>query len=195
MGVSTIGLSSRVTRAQVRSTTRSADVEQVGLGRGQLAVGPPQQGPHPGDELAEPVGLGEVVVGPHLEAEHLVELVALHGEDEDRLAEAQAPHLAAEIEAGAVGQAHVEHDQAGVPVARVGDPARTGSLPMHRVAFLAEAVGEAFGDSRVVLDDEDRGVVLGVVRHHFERTTRAQWGSRRSPTGPAQPSAERASYQ
>ena len=88
-------------------------VEEVGLGGRQLAVGAAEKRPDARHEFAQLVGLGHVVVGAHLQTQDLVHLVALDGEHEDRLAEAQAAHLAAEVEAGAVRETDIEHDQAG----------------------------------------------------------------------------------
>ena len=58
-----------------------------GRGRRRLldsARGPPQDGPHPGHELPQPVGLGHVVVGPDLEADHGVDLGPLGRHHDDR---------------------------------------------------------------------------------------------------------------
>ena len=74
-------------------------------------------------------GLREVVVGAYLEAEHLVDLVGLDGEHEDRLTHAELADLPADVEARAVGQTDVEHDQVRRGVAGVGDTATAGRYP------------------------------------------------------------------
>jgi hypothetical protein len=48
------------------------------------ALGPAQDRSDPGDQLARREGLGDVVVGPELEAEELVELVVARGQHHDR---------------------------------------------------------------------------------------------------------------
>ena len=128
------------------------DVQDVGLGRGQLAVRAAQQRADARDELAQAIRLGEVVVRAHLQAEDLVDLVGLDGEHEDRLPQAELAHLPAEVEAGAVGQAHVEHDEVRRLVARVGDAAAAGGLPVDVEALAADALDQALGDGGVVLD-------------------------------------------
>ena len=145
-----------------------AGVQDVRLGGGELAVGAAQQRADAGDELAQVVRLGEVVVGAHLEAEDLVHLVGLHGEHEDGLPQAELAQLAAEVEAVAVGQAHVEDDELRGVVAGEGDAAAAGGLPVHLVALGADALDEGLADGRVVLDHEDG---LGAVSHGRNRST------------------------
>ena len=101
-----------------------ARVQHVRLCGGELAVGAAQQGADAGDQLAQVVRLGEVVVGAHLEAEDLVHLVRLHGEHEDGLPQAELADLAAEVEPVAVGQAHVEDDELRGVIASEGRPRR-----------------------------------------------------------------------
>ena len=132
-----------------------AHVEDVGLCRGELAVGSPQERADPREQLAHAVRLGEVVVGAHLEPEHLVELVGLHREHEDGLTQAELAHLPTEVEAGAVGKPHVEHDETRRLVARPCHARRTGRLPVHVVSLVADAFDEALGDGGIVLDHED----------------------------------------
>ena len=135
---------------------------------GELAVGAAQQRADARDEFAQVVGLGEVVVGAHLQAEDLVHLVRLHGEHEDGLTEAELAHLAAEVEAGAVGQTDVEDDELRGVVAGEGDPASAGGLPVHLVALGADALDEGFAHRGVVLDHEDG---LDAVSHGRNRST------------------------
>ena len=75
-------------------------------------LGPAQDGPDAGDELARAERLGQVVVGAELEPEQLVELVVASGEhhDRDRRVAAQ---LAGDVEAVEAGQAEVEDDEVG----------------------------------------------------------------------------------
>ena len=78
-----------------------------GLGR---TVGPAQDGPDAGDQLARAERLGQVVVGAELEAEQLVELVVAGGEHDDRDGRVAA-ELAGDVEPVEPGQAEVEHDE------------------------------------------------------------------------------------
>ena len=91
--------------------------------------------------------------------------------------QAKTAHVAAEVEAGAIGESHVEHDQPGVLVAGVAHAAGPARFPVHGVALPAQSVAQALGDGRVVLDDKDRGVTpkraLGLrrlVEHAHEPT-------------------------
>ena len=105
-----------------------ADVEQIGVGAGKLAVGAAKLRANPREQFAQAVGLGDVIVRAHFQPQHLVGFVALHRQHQDRLAQPQLAHLAAEVEARAVGQAHVEDDQVRVLVAGVADALRRRTL-------------------------------------------------------------------
>ena len=104
----------------------AALLDRVGAARGAA-----QDGAHAGHELAQPVGLGDVVVGPHLECDDGVDLGALggHHDDGDARAGADGP---AHVDAGHLGQHQVQQEDVGIgllveaqrlgPVARHDDP-------------------------------------------------------------------------
>ena len=119
---STAGRPPRPASAARRATTSPARIVVAGLGG---ALGPAQDGPDPGDELARAERLGQVVVGAELEAEQLVELVVARGEHDDRDGRVAA-QLAGDVEAVEPGQAEVEDDEVGVALAdrRRGRPGR-----------------------------------------------------------------------
>jgi hypothetical protein len=56
----------------------------LGAALGGCRLGPPQQGPHPGHQLAGAERLGQVVVGAQLKAQHLVGLFAAGCEHQHR---------------------------------------------------------------------------------------------------------------
>ncbi len=89
-----------------------ADAEHlfVVFGHGDPA---PQHGPHAGHELAEPEGLGHVVAGAELEPEDDVDLGVARRDHDDRHG-LEAAHLLADLDAGLVGEHHVEQDEVGV---------------------------------------------------------------------------------
>ncbi len=139
------------------------------------------------DELTRREGLGDVVVGAELEAEHPVDLVVACRDDDDRDV-APAAELAADLDAvEAAGEAEVEEDEHG---ALVGDdleaPHAVGRL-QHAKAGVAEVQVEEVRDVAVVLDDEDRpvAVVLGavVVRHRPSVARREAARDRAAPPG------------
>ena len=86
------------------------------LGGLERPVGPPQDRPDAGHQLARAERLGQVVVGTELETEQLVELVVTGREhhDRDRRVAAQLP---GHVEAVEPGQPEVEDDQIGPPLA------------------------------------------------------------------------------
>ncbi len=108
------------------------------------------------EQLAQAVRLGHVIVCAHFQPQHLVGLVALNRQHQDRLAQPQLAHLAAEIEARSVGQAHVEDDQVRVLVAGEADTLAAGRFPRDRIAAIAgQPVLQAARDGRIVLDQQN----------------------------------------
>ncbi len=69
--------------SQIHSNPSEID-RAHGCPRLRLLFGPPQQGADAGLELAQAEGLGDVIVGAELEAEHLVQLAVPRGEHQDR---------------------------------------------------------------------------------------------------------------
>ena len=134
---------------QVLAAQRAA-----GLGVGQLAVGAAQQRLDAADQLADAERLDEVVIGAHLEPDHLVDLVRARGEEEDRRARL-APQLAEHLEAVDPGQPDVEHHEVGRRVGEVGEGVLAGRLDGHRVALALEGHLDAARDGGLVLHDHD----------------------------------------
>ena len=116
------------------------------------------------DQLADEERLGQVVVRAELQPEYLVDLVGLYGEHEDRVPQAGGAHLAQHVEAAPVGKAHVEDDEVRRALPHPLERAGAGGLPMDVEALQAEALDEAHGDPRVVLDDED--LIAARFMHH-----------------------------
>jgi hypothetical protein len=98
MGVRGIVCRPRRTSARPRSMTRSRI----------YSVSTP--GADAGQQFAQAVGLGDIVVRAHFQAEHAVDLVTAHGEHDDRLSQAELSYLAADVKPGPIGQAHVKQD-------------------------------------------------------------------------------------
>ena len=112
---------------------------------------PAQDGPDAGHKLLELEGLGEVVVGPQVEALHaVVHLVAGGEHDHGHAGDLAQP--AAKLEAVDAGQHEVEDDEVwrlgkGHAQARLAVP---GALGVE--ALVAEAQGEKIDDAGFVVD-------------------------------------------
>ncbi len=121
--------------------------------------GPPQHRAHAGDQLAQTVGLGDVVVGTHLEAHHGVDLAAL-GRDHDDRHPALGPQLAADVDAVHLGQHHVQQHEVGA--GGVEDVQSLGAVARHldEEALALQTDDEGFDEGLLVLDDEDGGLEL-----------------------------------
>lgn len=81
-----------------------------GLRRG-LRGAAPEQRPDPGEEFGQAERLGDVVVGPGVQADDGVHLVGAGGEHQDRHGVAVGAEPSGHFEAVHPGQAQVEHDQ------------------------------------------------------------------------------------
>ncbi len=129
-----------------------ADADGLGgLGR---SLGPAQDRPDAGDQLARTERLGEVVVGAQLEPEELVQLVVPRGEHHDRDRRV-APQLPCDVESVEARQTEVEHDQ--VRPAAAGRRQGSGSVAggQDGEARVLEVVAGELDDLRFVVDDED----------------------------------------
>ena len=127
--------------------------------------------PRPAAQLGVAERLGHVVVAAAVEPPQAVELAAAAGEDQHRDPRVDpagdAVRLAdgaQEVEARAVGQADVEHDEVGVLRLEqaAGVPGAVGDEQLEAVG--GEVVGQEGAGGVVVLDEEDRrprGVVGG----------------------------------
>ena len=116
--------------------------------------GPPQHGPHAGHQLAQAVGLGDVVVGADLERHDGVDLGALgrDHDDGDLRAGADGP---ADVDARQLGQHEVQQQDVGhglveelqglVAVAGHGDPE----------ALVGQADDQRLNEGLLVLGQQD----------------------------------------
>ena len=133
--------------------------DRAGLERrgGQVRLGAaPEHGADAGDQLARGVGLGDVVVGAELEADHLVDLVVL-GADHDHRDARGLPDGAAHLGAGDPGQHQVEQHDVGAVAVELGERGVAVGRDRDLEALLAEHVGEGLAVALFVLDDEYPG--------------------------------------
>ena len=70
----------------------------------------PQQGAQPGDQLLAGEGLGEVVIGPRLQAGDPLAHLRARSQHQDGRAIARRAQATADLEAVESGHQHVEHD-------------------------------------------------------------------------------------
>src|SRR5215510_11264051 len=125
-----------------------------------------QERAHPGQELLEGEGLGEVVVRAHVESGHLVGHAVPRGEDEHGGGDPAPAHGAQDGEAVAPGQHHVEDDQI---VGRAGRDEVERGLAVARhldgVALLLQALPDETGHLSLVLGHQDAHVAALSLAH------------------------------
>jgi len=142
------------------------------IGPGHAATG---DGTNARDELAEPEGLHDVVVGAEFEADDPVHLLRTRGHDDDRHVGTGA-QLAAHVEAVDVGEAEVEQHHVDGMVVGVVEAAServgTGLHPVDVEALALEPLRERGGDGVVVFDDQ----------YSHGTSSRARRASRRAPS-------------
>jgi hypothetical protein len=120
------------------------------------AVGAPEDGLHPRDELTGRERLGEVVVGAQLQAEHPVDLAVPRRQHENRDVAAGGPQPAAHLQSvDAAGQADVEDHHAGPLVPHRLDTPLAGRRLHHPEPVLAQVQLDQIGDVLVILDHHD----------------------------------------
>jgi hypothetical protein len=115
--------------------------------------------PHPGHQLPGREGLGDVVVGAHLEAEDLVALLGAPGHHDDRDAARLGVLLqpAADFPAVEVGHHDVQQDEVGPGLAGLLDGIGAATGHQDVVPFLVEVIADQLGDVPFVLDHEHAG--------------------------------------
>ena len=130
------------------------DLEVSGAQRA-IAAGKGRRAPHyradPGDQLAQPVRLDDVVVGAELEPDHAVGLFPTCGEDDDRDARALA-QLPADVEPVDVRQAQIEQDEVR---GRGIEGALARRYARDVVALTPQTGHQGVGNSVLVFDDQD----------------------------------------
>jgi hypothetical protein len=98
--------------------------------------------------------LDDVIVGAKLEPDHAVGFFSSGGQHDDRHVRALA-ELAADVEAGAVGEHHIEQYE--VRLLTVGGPEGVGhgAHDLRHEAFAFERRGQRLRDRALVLDEQD----------------------------------------
>ena len=130
------------------------------LHRRLLAGGAPQQGPTTGHQLPHAEGFDQVVVGPHLQAEHPIGFAIAGAHHQDRGLVVGLAQLAAHIQASQARQHQIQHHQR-KPLALGGPLQNLQGIPAitagdHRKALLLQGIAHRFADGFVVFDDQER---------------------------------------
>ena len=152
---------------------QAADVDRllvVVLGLGH--PGAPQRGLHARAELAHRERLGDVVVGPELEPEHLVDLLRLGGEHDDRDGRALRAQALADLEPVHARQHQVEHHEVELLLVEARERlAAVGGLH-DLVAVALQREGEQRLDRLLVVDQQDAWGAIGHDRSGVEDSAR-----------------------
>jgi hypothetical protein len=129
---------------------------------------PPEQRPHPRDQLADPERLGQVVVRATVESEHFVHFVAPRGKHQDRnigITRITA-NRAAQRHAVQAGQHQVEHDELERVAPGQGKRFVAVALRDDRQTLELQVKLDQLSDVRVVLDEEHASCGLRAGRIH-----------------------------
>ena len=148
-GVSSSSRPARVAR-RARSSTSSSPARKGPFGAAERRRAPHDRA-DPGDQLAQPVRLDDVVVGAELEPHDAVGLLPAGGQDDDRDARALA-ELPADVEAVDVRQAQIEQDKVR---GRGFEGAFARGDARDVVALTLEPGHERVGNGVLVFDDQD----------------------------------------
>ena len=124
----------------------------------------PEMGADPGQQLGQPEGLDEVVVGARVEAGDDVELLVTRGEDQDGQVRAGVSQSAADVDSVHVRQPEVEHDETHTGV-RGGDGSGAAREAADREALGVQDAHEPGGNRVVVLHQQDHASTVSGPRH------------------------------
>ena len=118
------------------------------------AGGSPQNSLDPSEQLSAAEGLSDVVVCTQLQAEHLVDLVSLGREHDDRhlALRAQAP---ANLDPVDLRQHAIEHDHIIAIRRRLQQAITPIGRHFHDMACLTQAFGDMASNVEVVFDQQD----------------------------------------
>ena len=121
--------------------------------------GAPQQRADAGHQLARAERLGEVVVGAQLEADDAVQLLGARRQHQDRQRaqrdRAGLAPFAAEVQAAAVGQAHVQDRQRRRGRRHAGARRTDQQHMVDGEALALQREGDGAGDGRIVFEEQD----------------------------------------
>ena len=107
------------------------------------------------DQLARIERLAEIVVGADLKPDDAVDVLFQRGQKNDGYVRALCPQVAAKIEARAVWQHHVEHDEIDLVRGETLVQLVAARGERHRVTLALDVTGEKLADLWIVVGDKD----------------------------------------
>ena len=116
--------------------------------------GSSQNGPDPGNELSGAERLGDIVIGPELQSDNLVDLGVASGEHDDRHVR-RTTDLLADVLSWKAGEHEVKQHQVGSIGLEPSETFATVGHPLHLVALATKGVLERFTESGLVFDEEN----------------------------------------
>ena len=140
---------------QGRPVGGQVEHEWSGAQDAAVLASPPQARPDPSDQLVDREGLGHVVVGACVQADHLRPDVVHRGQHDHGESGLGGADQLEHVRAVQAGELHVEQDHIEVAVLRQLQTLWTVGGRDHREAPCLEASFDDLPDPRVVLDDED----------------------------------------
>ena len=126
-----------------------------------------QIGTHPGQQLADPKGFGQVVIGTGVERGDFVVLVGARRQHQHRHV-GPAAHVADQVHTVAVRQAQVQHDQVRLACAHFGQAALQAVGFKHLPTLGLQRHAHEATDLGFVLDDDGDGAEARHVRRPWE---------------------------
>src|SRR5688500_14146637 len=128
-------------------------VEQITVSRCEFTISTPYLCPYPGTQLTQAKWFRYVIVRADFQPDHFIDLVAAGGQHHDGLAQPHAAHLPTKIEAAAIRQSHIQHDQLRLVIAGESDAAVTSRFPCHCITIACQGFLKARADRWIVFDD------------------------------------------
>src|SRR5262249_15299958 len=140
----------------LRVCGKSGKAEDLRLGLNRQRFGAPtQHRADAGDQLARVERLTEIIVGANLKADDAVDILFQCRKENDRHVGAVGSEVAAHVEAGAVGQHHVEDDEIDVMRRELVPKLTATRRELHAKALSLDIAGEELPDFRIVIDDKN----------------------------------------
>jgi hypothetical protein len=124
-----------------------------------------QEGLDPRQQLAHAERLGQVVVGPHLQAHHAIHFVGARRQHQDRDVHLLAQN-AAHLKAVQAREHHIEHDEVGLLATGDGEGGMAVGGGHDRVSLTVEVIGERLDQRRLIFDHQN------LLAHTFLSTKR-----------------------
>ena len=138
-----------------------AELEAAAHGLRRFETRPPEVGVHARHQLTQSERLADVVVGPDLQRNDDVDLVRARAHHDHRHRRIQLAQLPADVEAGAVGQRHLEKDQVRMRLLHLAHRLGAAVGLEHLEAVLLASCPDLAPDRSIRVDDQNLPCGLG----------------------------------